>query len=114
MNVKRLVVCVIGGMVAAAICVGGMAGGGRVDLTAMVIASGIGNRILIGFVIGISNWKIQYLLHGALIGLLVTLSSSIGIAFSNMQGFIMYTVAGTVYGVLIEFVATKLFKAPMK
>jgi hypothetical protein len=114
MNVKRVVICIIGGMVAAAICIGGMAGGGRVELTAMVIASGIGNRILIGFVIGISSWRIQYLLHGAVIGFLVTLSSSIGILFTNMQGFLMYTAAGIVYGVLIELFATKVFKAPMK
>jgi hypothetical protein len=113
MNVKRLVICVIGGMVAAAICIGGMAAGGQVALTPMLVASGIGNRVLIGFVIGISRWKMPYLLHGALIGFLVTLSSSVGILFANVQGFLMYTVAGTVYGLLIEFFATKVFKAPM-
>ena len=113
MNIKRLVICIIGGMVAAAICIGGMAAGGRVELTPMLVASGIGNRILIGFVIGISKWKIQYLLHGALIGFLVTLSSSIGILFTSMQGFLLYTAAGIVYGLLIELFATKVFKAPM-
>ena len=113
MNIKRLIICIIGGMVAAAICIGGMASGGRVELTPMVVASGIGNRILIGFVIGISKWKIQYLLHGALIGFLVTLSSSIGILFTNVEGFLMYTAAGIVYGLLIELFATKVFKAPM-
>ena len=113
MNVKRVIICTIGGIIAAAICVGGMAAGGRVELTAVIIASGIGNRVLIGFVIGISNWRINFLLHGALIGLLVTLSSSVGILFTNMQGFIMYTVAGIVYGMLIELFATKVFKTPM-
>jgi hypothetical protein len=113
MNIKRVVICTIGGMIAAAICIGGMASGGRVELTTMVVASGIGNRILIGFVIGISNWRIHYLLHGALIGLLVTLSSSIGIALTNMQGFLLYMTAGIVYGILIELCATKIFKSPM-
>jgi hypothetical protein len=113
MNIKRVIICTIGGMIAAAICLGGMAASGRVELTAIIVATGIGNRILIGFVIGISGWRINYLLHGALIGLLVTLSSSVGIIFSNMQGFIMYTIAGIIYGILIEFFATRVFKAPM-
>ena len=113
MNVKRVVICIIGGMIAAAICIGGMASSGRTELTAMVIASGIGNRILIGFVIGISNWRINYLLHGALIGFMVTLSSSIGILFTSTQGFLLYTAAGIVYGLLIELCATKVFNAPM-
>jgi hypothetical protein len=113
MNVKRVVICTIGGMIAAAICIAGMASGGRVELTAMVIASGAGNRILIGFVIGISNWRIHYLLHGALIGFLVTLSSSVGIALINMQGFLLYMAAGIIYGLLIELFATKVFKVPM-
>ncbi len=113
MNIKRVIICVIGGIIAAAICIGGMATGGRVELTGVIIATGIGNRVLIGVVIGISGWRINYLLHGALIGFLVTLSSSVGILFNSMQGFAMYTAAGIIYGVLIEFFATKVFKAPM-
>ena len=100
-------------MIAAAICIGGMASGGRVELTAVIIATGIGNRVLIGFVIGISSWRINYLLHGAIIGFLVTLSSSVGILFTSLQGFVMYTIAGIIYGVLIELFSTKVFKAPM-
>ena len=99
--------------IAVAICIGGMASGGRVELTAIIVATGIGNRVLIGFVIGISNLRINYLLHGALIGFLVTLSSSVGILFTSIQGFIMYTVAGIIYGILIELFATKVFKAPI-
>jgi hypothetical protein len=113
MNVKRVIICTIGGMIAAAICIGGMASGGRVELTPVIIATGIGNRILLGFVIGISNWRINFLLHGAIIGFLVTFSSSVGIIFTNLQGFAMYTIAGIIYGVLIELFATKVFKAPM-
>ena len=114
MNIKRMVVCTIGGIIAAAICISGMMAGGRVELTPVIIATGIGNRILIGFVIGISNWRINYLLHGAIIGFLVTFSSSVGLLFTSIQGFAMYTVAGVIYGALIELFATKVFKAPMK
>ena len=100
-------------MIAAAICIGGMASGGRVELTPIIISTGIGNRILPGFVIGISNWRINFLLHGAIIGFLVTFSLSVGIIFTSLQGFAMYTVAGIIYGVMIELFATKVLKAPM-
>ncbi|HBI37601.1 MAG TPA: hypothetical protein DDY71_08140, partial [Spirochaetia bacterium] len=57
----------------------------------IILASGIGNRILMGFVIGISRWKINYLLHGAILGLIVTLSTSIGLLTQNLIGFSIYT-----------------------
>ena len=114
MNKKRLIVCLIGGVIAAFICIMGMKSGGRVELTTTILLSGIGNRILSGFVIAISCWKMNYLLHGALIGLIVTFSSSIIMLPDNMTGFLMYTIAGMVYGLLIELCATKVFKAPMK
>jgi hypothetical protein len=65
-----------------------------------------------GLVIGMSRIKINYLLHGALIGLLVTLSYSIGMVTDNINGFITYTMAGIIYGVLIEFFVTKIGHAP--
>lgn len=77
------------------------------------LISSIGNRILIGFVIGISAWRIHYLLHGALMGLIVTLSTSLGILVQSISGFLMFTIAGIVYGFLIELFATKIFKAKM-
>jgi hypothetical protein len=54
----------------------------------------------------------NYLLHGTLIGLLVTLSYSIGMLFeNNIAGFIMYTSAGIVFGLFIEIFVTKICKA---
>jgi len=113
MNTKRVIICTIGGIIAAGICIGGMASGGMVELTPQLLIPSIGNRILIGFVIEISGWRLHYLLHGSLIGLIVTLSGSIVIALSSMTGFIMYTAAGALYGLLIDLAATKLLKAPM-
>jgi len=113
MSKKRLIVCVIGGIIAGFICIMGIKSTGRMELTTPIILSTFGNRILIGFVIGISCWKMNYLLHGALMGLIVTLSASIIIIFDSLSGFWMYTIAGVIYGLLIELCATKLFKAPM-
>jgi len=90
-----------------------MKSGGSADISDIALISSIGNRILIGFVIGISAWRIHYLLHGALMGLIVTLSISIGILLDIFAGFLMFTVAGLIYGFLIEFFATKVFKAKM-
>ena len=90
-----------------------MKSGGSADISDIALISSIGNRILIGFVIGISVWRIHYLLHGALMGLIVTLSVSIGILLDSVAGFFMFTVAGLIYGFLIELFATKVFKAKM-
>ena len=90
-----------------------MKSGGSADISDMALISSIGNRILIGFVIGISAWRIHYLLHGALMGLIVTLSVSIGILLDSVAGFLMFTVAGLIYGFLIELFTTKIFKAKM-
>lgn len=88
-----------------------MKSGGSADISDIALISSIGNRILIGLVIGISAWRIHYLLHGALMGLIVTLSISIGILLDSVSGFLMFTVAGLIYGFLIELFATKIFKA---
>jgi hypothetical protein len=72
------------------------------------------NRVLIGFVIGISAWRIHHLVHGAVIGLIVTLTVSLGFLPGPLRGFLLYTVAGIIYGILIEWLATDVFKAPMK
>ena len=90
-----------------------MKSGGSAEVSDIALISSIGNRILIGLVIGISAWRIHYLLHGALMGLIVTLSISIGILLDSVAGFLMFTVAGLIYGFLIELFATKVFKAKM-
>ncbi len=114
MSKKRILICLSGGVICAAICSIGMKFS-RPDIASTVILmSGIGNRILMGFVIGISRWKINYLIHGAIIGLVVTLSISIGLLFQDLNAFMMYTVAGIIYGILIELLATKIFKAKLE
>jgi hypothetical protein len=77
------------------------------------------NRAFIGFVIGISGWKINYLLHGILMGFIITLGISIYPFFNPeiknpMMGFIMLSIGGIIWGFLIELLTTKVFKAPMK
>jgi hypothetical protein len=110
---KRLSLSIIAGVVFSIICaIGRYNLIPSLTLSALIVST-FGNRILMGFVIGISRIKMNYLLHGALIGFLVTLSYSIGIIIeNNIWGFLMYTIVGTVFGLLIELFVTKICKAP--
>lgn len=111
---KRLVACLFGGALSAVICVvGGLILGKVSEITTFVLAASIFNRLMIGFVIGISSWKIHYLLHGAIIGLLVSLISSITM-IDDISTFALYTGVGVFYGIFTEIVATNIFKAKMR
>ena len=113
MNSKRVLICLLGGVLASVFCVlGRQVIYGFADMTMNTVAHTIANRLLLGFVIGISGWRIHHLLHGALLGLLFSLSVSIGYLPDGMIDFVAYTLAGTFYGVAIEWLATDLFSAP--
>jgi len=74
------------------------------------------NRTMIGFSIGISNLKgMNYLLHGIVMGLIVSLLMSIfPLANGDIMGFIMIEFAGAIYGLLIELIVTKFLKSPIQ
>jgi hypothetical protein len=54
----------------------------------------------------------RYPAHGAFVGLIVTLSYSIGMIPQALVPFALYTALGVLYGLFIELFATKLCKAP--
>ncbi len=115
MDIRRLQACILGGVISAGIClVGREVIFGFPKILWPDIAATVANRVLIGFVIGISGWKIHYLLHGGLIGLLFSLSVSIGFLPTDLLTFGLYTTAGVLYGLLIEWMVTDLFKLPIK
>lgn len=99
---KRVILSVIGGVVCAIICTVG-----KIKLNPAIplpelFASAVFNRILLGFVIGISRLRMNYLLHGAFIGLIVTLAYSLSMLPEKEEGFVIYTTVGVIYGILIE------------
>ncbi len=113
MNTKRLLICIVGGAISAIFCVlGRQVIYGFSEITMTTIAHTVANRLLLGFVIAISGWRIHHLVHGALLGFLFSLSVSIGYLPDGMIDFVAYTLAGTFYGVLIEWLSTDLFSAP--
>ena len=108
MSTKRVILSTLLGVLAGIVCY--LLSRGNMTYTSGMVAGVILNRTLIGFVIGISGWKkIPCWLHGMIIGLIVT---SLMAVYASLQGAIMLLVAGAVYGLIIELVVTKLFKAP--
>lgn len=115
MKDKRLLVCITGGFIAGIICsIGGHLSGNIPELSFFPVAGTFFNRLMLGFFIGISRLKTNYLLHGMLIGFLVSLISSISFLEDGITGFLLFTLAGIVYGLLIELFTTKVFKAKRK
>lgn len=113
MNTKRVLTCIFGGAVSAVFCLlGRQVIYGFTGITMQTIAHTVANRLLLGFVIAISSWGINHLVHGALLGFLFSVSVSIGYLPDSLVDFVAYTLAGTFYGVLIEWLSTDLFSAP--
>ena len=70
------------------------------------------NRMLIGFVIGISILKMNWYSHGMLIGLIVGLPFLLYDYITGKEILIVIGVAflNPIYGLLIEFFTSKVFK----
>jgi hypothetical protein len=112
MENRRLLICCIGGIIAGFICTaGGLLSGNISEFSFFAIAPAFFNRLMLGFFIGISSLKMNFLFHGILIGLFVSLITSIPFLEGNLKGFMFFTIAGIIYGILIELFATKVFKA---
>src|SRR5512146_53096 len=119
-STKRVIVATVMGLATGFICLA-FASSGPVSPPAPVAYQIVFTRALAGFAIGISIFKMgHWLIHGAVLGLLFILP----LAFSNLMApdsaefsrssmFIAAVVMGLIYGVLIEFVTTVLFKAGM-
>lgn len=116
-NPKRLMVATLSGLLFGFVCYGLASSGGGLPMP--VAYQIIAERTLIGFAIGISVLKLgHWTLHGLVMGFLV----SIPLAFSGLMApenpeftkltmFVMTILLGMIYGVLIELITTKFFKA---
>jgi len=120
-NAKRCIVATLMGFATGFICLA-LASGSPGVLPAAVGYQIVFSRALAGFTIGISVFKMgHWLIHGAVIGAVFSLP----LAFSGLMApdnpefdkttmFVMTVVMGTIYGILIEFVTSVLFKAKMQ
>ncbi len=117
MTAKRFYIAVLMGIILGIIaCL--IAGGVSPDpLAKKVLANIFVSRVLIGFVIGISAWKMGWFLHGVLMGLIVGLPFSLSAMAMQVPGmgkwgiFFLTCALGVVYGFIIELVTSVFFKA---
>ncbi len=86
-----------------------------------VPASGIMTIILsyivMGFMIGISAWRIKWWLHGFSMGLIISFPLSFGSVWAGRgwgAGFVLTIIMGIIFGFLIELLTTVVFKAKMR
>lgn len=108
---KRILLSLLAAIICSVICTIG-----RYNLVPNIsmsdlIISAVANRMLIGFMIGVSRLRINYIAHGAFIGFIVTFSYSVGMLISqNIIGFAIYSSMGIIFGIFIEVFVTKIFK----
>ncbi|MFQ6003509.1 MAG: hypothetical protein ACE5KJ_07155 [Candidatus Zixiibacteriota bacterium] len=81
------------------------ASSGEPEISPAISWSIILNRALLGFVIGISVWKINYILHGIILGFVVSIPMAI--SSLDVKGFKIFLgtlIMGLIYGFLIELI----------
>ena len=112
MKKNRILICILGGVISACICLAGsQIIFGFPGISWETVSMTVANRLLLGFVIGISSWRIKHHLHGALLGLILSLTVSIGFLPGEILKFFLYTGAGIFYGIMIDWLATDVFKS---
>lgn len=110
MSGTKVVVATILGFIAGIVCFLLSRSGGE-PIPASMAWSIILGRTLIGFTIGISSWRINYLIHGILIGLIVSLPMALaGGAIKGAFVFWGTFIMGGVYGFFIALITNLIVK----
>ena len=110
---KRIAIAVLFGLVAGCICAGGGVAAGIFKFTAVNIVWVLLNRGVMGFAIGVSNLKMHWAWNGVLMGLIVGSIFSYSLFMDvgpKLLPLINFFVNG-LFGLMIEFFTTKVFKA---
>lgn len=113
---KRMWIATVSGLIFGFVCYGFASSGGN-EINIWLALSIITSRTLLGFGIGISKFKIHWVLNGLLMGLLFSIPS----AFGSMIGpenpeyppsmiAISTIVMGMIYGILIEIITSIICK----
>ena len=114
-NIKRIVIATVFGVIAGIICgTGAIFLGLQVDALRFIFI--MVNRILIGFVIGISVLKINWALHGIIIAEIIGLPF---VLFDIIIGESLFIIGGVLimsllFGLMIEFFTSIVFKQPVE
>ncbi len=118
MKTKRLIISTLLGLAFGFLCYG-FASCGQNEISTILALNIILSRTLIGVAIGISRFTLKHWsFHGIIMGLVFSIPSGIGAMlspenpeFSHTMMLISTIVMGMIYGLLIEFITSVLFKA---
>lgn len=117
---KRLIIATLLGLVFGGVCFGFATGGGN-EVAPILAANIIIGRMLIGVAIGISRFPMKHwAIHGIVMGLIFSIPAGLGAMlggnpdFSPNVMFISTVGMGMIYGFLIEFITSVVFKAKMQ
>jgi hypothetical protein len=110
MNAWKVILATVLGFVCGIICLLLAKSGGNPVAPAMAWAI-ILNRALIGFVVGISAWKIHFIPHGLVMGVFVSLSPALAaLATMGYNIFIGTLIMGAIYGLVINLVVSLVYQ----
>lgn len=110
---KRIVIATLFGVVAGLLCATATSAGHLLKLTAVTFIWILLNRTVMGFVIGVSGLKLHWAWNGIVLGLVVGEIFSYYL-FMNLgaQWLLLSPIGNAIFGVLIEFFTSVVFKAP--
>ena len=109
MKNKRVLTATLTGAVLGIFCIIGVSSRFGFAGNELFILSTWLNRVLMGFVIGLAPFikiketKRNAIIRGAIFGLIISGSFYLATAFKDTPGFF----AGIIYGIIIDFIATK-------
>ena len=111
---KRILTATFFGLVAGAICASLGYKAGIVQLTAVSLLWVFLNRAVMGFVIGVSGLKLHWAWNGVVLGIVVGSIFAYSLFMKGGAGMfpLVNLFANGVYGLMIEFFTTVVFKAP--
>ena len=109
---KRITIATLFGVVAGALCATISFGSGILAFTAINLIWILLNRALMGFVIGISGLRLHWAWHGILMGVVVGSIFSYFLYMHGMQMAVYTPIGNAIFGLMIEFFTTVVFRAP--
>ena len=111
---KRIIVAIFFGLVAGALCASGAFFGGILKFSVVTMLFVLLNRAVMGFAIGISGLKLHWAWNGIVMGLAVgsIFSYSLFMHLGPSPIPVMNFFVNGLFGLMIEFFTTKIFKQP--
>jgi hypothetical protein len=110
---KRILVGTFFGFVTGIICFLGGKFGLKDEISTAMFFYILANRTLIGFVIGISPFRMHWALHGIMMGTIGGLPFAAGCLLeqNNLETALAAFILGAVYGFVIELFTSVVFKS---